>query len=264
MKIFISADIEGVTGITHGDETEKTKPDYSEFQKQMTAEVAAACKGALKAGAKEIYVKDAHDTGRNIIASELPQEAKLIRAWSGHPFSMVQELDDSFDAALMIGYHSRAGSNANPLAHTLTGSYSSIELNGEYLSEFTIHSYAAALVDVPVAFLTGDEGLILDAQKLLPAIAGLSVSKGIGASTISIHPKLAIKLIEEGVESALRKDLSACKLKLPRKFEVKVRFKDQKRAYKASYYPGAVLLEPHLIGFESGDYMDILRSLMFI
>jgi len=42
MKIYISADIEGVTGITHWDETEKTKSDYQKFAKQMTDEVKAA------------------------------------------------------------------------------------------------------------------------------------------------------------------------------------------------------------------------------
>ena len=90
MKIYISADIEGVTGVTHWDETDLTKGEYNQFREQMTAEVVAACEGALEAGATEIWVKDAHDSARNIIAAKLPQAAKLIRGWSGHPFIMVQ------------------------------------------------------------------------------------------------------------------------------------------------------------------------------
>jgi D-amino peptidase len=109
MKVFISADIEGVTGITHWDEADRLKPEYSEFREQMTAEVSAACEGALQAGFTEIWVKDAHASARNLIAAKLPRETRLIRGWSGHPFSMVQELDASFDAMLMIGYHSRVG-----------------------------------------------------------------------------------------------------------------------------------------------------------
>lgn len=66
MKIFISADIEGITGVTHWDETEKTKSDHKEFAHQMTLEVKAACEGAIDAGADEIWIKDAHDTARNI------------------------------------------------------------------------------------------------------------------------------------------------------------------------------------------------------
>ena len=102
MKIYISADIEGITGVAHWDEATNDKPEFSEFQKQMTAEIKAACEGAFSAGATEIYVKDAHGTARNILASELPQEVKLIRGWSEHPFSMVQELDETFDTAMMI------------------------------------------------------------------------------------------------------------------------------------------------------------------
>ena len=120
MKIYISADIEGVTGIVHWNETEKLKSDWQEFCKQMTQEVKAACEGAISTGAEEIWIKDAHDTGRNIIASDLPQKVKLIRGWSEHPLLMVQELDTSFDALIMIGYHSFSGSNSNPLSHTLS------------------------------------------------------------------------------------------------------------------------------------------------
>ncbi len=79
MKIYISADIEGVCGSTVWPEAERDKQPYIEFQNQMTAEVKAACEGALAAGAKEIVVKDAHATGRNIIAGELPRAVKLIR-----------------------------------------------------------------------------------------------------------------------------------------------------------------------------------------
>jgi len=160
MKIYISADIEGITGIAHWDETEKSKPDYQKFSKQMTEEVKAACEGAINAGAEEIWIKDAHDSGRNIIAADLPQNIKLIRGWSGHPFSMVQELDESFDALIMIGYHSFGSSSANPLSHTMSSAtFNYIKLNEKLASEFLIHSYAAATVGVPVVFLSGDEGL---------------------------------------------------------------------------------------------------------
>lgn len=264
MKIYISADIEGVTGISHWDETDKTKPDYADFQKQMTAEVVAACKGAIEAGANEIYVKDAHDTGRNILPAELPEQVKLIRAWSGHPFSMVQELDETFDAVLMTGYHSRAGSDTNPLAHTMAGTYSYIELNGKQLSEFAINAYTAGIFKVPVPFVSGDEGICAEARELIPEITAVAVNKGVGASTISIHPQLAAERIREGVKSALSKKLSACIPQLPGKFNIKIRFKEQKRAYRSSYYPGAKLLEPHLVGFECSQYLDFLKLLMFV
>ncbi len=155
MKVYISVDIEGTTGIAHWNETERNSPDYKAFQEQMTNEAVAACEGALKAGATEIYIKDAHGSGRNLITSRLPEEVRIIRGWSGHPFCMVQELDDTFDAVLLVGYHSCAGSDANPLAHTLRTAYDYININGVYASEFLLHLYAAALVDVPVVFMLG-------------------------------------------------------------------------------------------------------------
>src|SRR5512133_1123253 len=110
MKVYISADIEGITGTTVWDETEKKHPDYAEFQQQMTAEVSAACESCIQAGAEEVWVKDAHDSARNILAAQLPPQTRLLRGWSGHPYLMMEGLDSSFQAALMIGYHSRAGS----------------------------------------------------------------------------------------------------------------------------------------------------------
>ena len=130
MKVFISADIEGTAGITNWDEARKPLADYPEHRQQMTREVLAACDGANAAGAREILIKDAHATGRNILQADLPENARLVRGWSGHPMSMVQELDKSFDAALFIGYHSKAGDETNPLAHTLTLEVMRMRING--------------------------------------------------------------------------------------------------------------------------------------
>ena len=105
MKVYISADMEGITGVTNWEEVDHNKSAYSQFQKQMSLEVAAACEGAIRAGAKEIFVKDAHYSGRNILPSYLPKRVKIIRGWSGHPYSMFQEIDSSFDAIMLVGYH---------------------------------------------------------------------------------------------------------------------------------------------------------------
>src|SRR5262245_14222841 len=120
MKIFISADIEGIAGITSWQEADPNSAQYRPYQERMTEEVKAACLGALDAGAKEIWVRDAHWYARNLLHERLPREVRLVRGWSRHPYMMVQEIDPSFDAVAFVGYHSRGGSGANPLAHTLT------------------------------------------------------------------------------------------------------------------------------------------------
>ena len=264
MKIYISADIEGVTGITHWDETEKIKPDYQLFARQMTKEVRAACEGAIKAGAKEIWVKDAHDTGRNIWADDLPKIVRLVRGWSEHPYLMVQELDESFDAILMIGYHSFASSSSNPLSHTLNSStLNYIKLNGEYASEFLIHGYAAATMGVPVVFISGDEGVCKEANKVNKNIKTVAVNKGVGDSVISIHPALAVEKIKKSVESILKGDIDKCKIKLPEHFKVKLSYKKHVRAFKASFYPEMKQVSSTSLVFETDNYFEVLRMLLF-
>lgn len=263
MKIYVSADIEGITGTTHLDETNKKHADWAESREQMTAEVAAACEGALSAGASEVWVKDAHWTGRNIIASKLPREVRLIREWSMHPFAMMQELDGTFHAVLLIGYHSRAGSDTSPLAHTISGPLAYIKINDRYASEFLLAAYTAGLAGVPVAFLAGDAGVCREATAFLPGLTTVPVMQGVGGSTVSIHPQVAVERIRTGVQTALSGDLSPCRVVMPDHFLVEIRYKNHAFAYAASFYPGASLKEPYIVGFEAEGYFDVLRFLMF-
>ncbi len=265
MKIYISADLEGITGVSAWDEVDKSHKDYPRFQAQMTEEVKAACAGALAAGAKEIVVKDAHATGRNIIAGQLPEAARLVSGWSRHPYGMMQELDNSFDAALMIGYHTGAGGDQNPLAHTLNSAkFAWITMNGRPTSEFLMNSYTASLEKVPVVFIAGDQGVCREALDLIPQVHTVAVKAGRGDSTLSIHPRRACRRIEKDVAQALR-DLSttAC-LELPGHFEVVVQFNNFKDAYRGSFYPGARLLAPGRISFTATDYLDVLKLFLFI
>ncbi len=264
MKIYISADIEGVTGTAHWDETVKEKPDYREFQEQMTDEVAAACEGSLNAGATEILVRDAHDTARNIIASKLPEQARLVRGWAEHPLFMVDHLDKTLDAVIMIGYHSPAGMDTNPLAHTMSGQVEYIRINGTLASEFLLYAYAAAMFGVPVVFVSGDEGLCREVTSFNKTIQTVAVKQGVGGSVVSIHPQLAVKQIKAGVESALKADLTLYKMQLPKEFRVEISFKKHEKAYKASHYPGVSLSSANVVSFENSDYFEVLRTFMFI
>ncbi len=264
MKFFISADIEGITGVTHWDETDLEKEGFASAREQMTAEVVAACEGALQAGATEIWVKDAHDSARNILFSRLPHEARLIRGWSSHPLMMMQELDETFQAAALIGYHSRAGSNTSPLAHTNTGALMSVTINGQQASEFLICAYAASMLKVPLVFVSGDKGLCDEVTGVNPAIGTVAVKQGVGNSTINIHPELATARIRQGVANALQGDLSKCHLPLPDHFMVEIQYKDHTKAYTNSFYPGAELKDPKTIRFENDQFFEVLRLLTFV
>ncbi|MGM9987823.1 MAG: M55 family metallopeptidase [Bacillaceae bacterium] len=263
MKIYISVDIEGIAGTTHWNETEKNLSDWSPFAKQMTDELLAAIKGAKKAGATEIIVKDAHDSGRNIDISRLPEKVKLIRGWSGDPLCMITGLDESYDAVLFIGYHSAGGKEGNPLAHTLS-TVGDIKINGEYASEFLIHTYAAALFNVPVAFISGDNSLMNEVREVNEYITTLPTKEGIGAATINKSPNQVIRQTKELVYKALSGDLTKNKVEIPEKFEVEIIYKDQGKAYRNAYYPGAILQSPKTVRYEETNYYEVLRMLNFL
>jgi D-amino peptidase len=262
MKIYISADIEGVTGVTHWNETDLDKADSHPAREQMTAEVVAACEGALEAGASEIWIKDAHDTARNIFPERLPRLARLIRGWSGHPFTMLQELDSSFDALALVGYHTGAAFTGNPLAHTMTGNIAWIKINGSLATEFLISAYTAALVKVPLVFVSGDSSLCAHVTAFNPNITTVAVKDGVGDSTINIHPEQAVERIRAGVAQALQNP-SACLIPLPERFTVEVQYRHPHRAYHYSFLHGAAQIDPVTVRFDHEDYFEVLRFLLF-
>ncbi len=264
MKIYISADIEGIAGIGHWDEATLGKDNYDIFQEQMTREVVAACEGAIAAGATEIVVQDAHDTGRNLDPSQLPYPVQLIRGWSGHPYCMVQELNSSFTALVLIGYHSRSGSGHNPLAHTLSEEMNRILLNGQPITEFHLVTMTATDVGVPVVFVSGDSGLCAAVAAYNTNIETVATKKGIGESVWGIHPEAVVKQIQAGVKRALQHREQIQIKPLPEHFHLEVEYKHPPDAYENSFYPGAKLQGEQSVIFETNDWFEVIRALAFI
>ncbi len=263
-KLFISADIEGTCGIAHWDETEKGKESYAYFAQQMSREVAAACEGALRAGATDILVKDAHDSARNINPELLPQCARILRGWCQDPFCMMAGLDDSFDGVVFTGYHSPVGTDFNPLAHTMTTGLSAITINGEVCSELMISCLIASMLKVPVYCVTGDEGLCRWISKKLPSVVTVPVSSGMGNGSVSIHPALAVERIRAGVEAALSIPKERLMYPMPGSFHVEISYKKHHEAKRAGLYPGASQTGPNSIAFDSESYMDVLAFFSFV
>lgn len=265
MKVYISVDIEGITGVTNWNETEKNLPDWIPFSKQMSLECLAAVKGAIDAGASEVLIKDSHDSARNIDTNIFPENVKIIRGWTGDPMSMIATINESFDAAIFIGYHSAGGIDSNPLSHTMNSSdISYIKINDEIVSEFILHSYAAALYNVPVVFVSGDKGLTKSVVKLNNNIKTLPVKEGIGGATISITPQKSIKLIRQLVREALELDISKCKISLPKLFNMEIGYKSHVKAYGLSFYPGAKLKNSTVIQYNTENFYEIMRAIHFL
>lgn len=264
MKVFISADIEGIATTTTHDDCRNTSPTYAYHCEQMTSEVVAACEGAIEAGATQIVIKDAHGPANNIDIKRLPACAIIIRNWSGHPYGMVEGLDSSFDACLFVGYHNAASRNGNPLSHTTSGRPYQVRINGRIASEFMVNSFVAAYEGVPTVYLSGDRQLCDDYRDLHPALVTTPVKDGHGAATISIQPQLACDKIRIDVEKSLKQDLKAAKITLPEHFAVEVCYKLHTDATKNSYFPGARLIDDTTIAFNSDNYFEVARFLRWV
>lgn len=265
MNVFISADIEGTCGITDWSETERsTMEDYRPFQKQMTREVKAACKGALDGGAQDIFLKDAHDSARNIDVAELPECVRVLRGWTGDPLSMMSGLDSGeFGAVLFTGYHAWAACPGNPLSHTMNLRNDIVLLNGVPASEFLINAYTAGHYGVPVSFLSGDKELCDFARELIPEMVTVPVNQGVGGGVISIHPHAAVEQIRAGAAEAVKK-AARCKVPMPERFQTEIRFREHKVAFSKSFYPGARLEGGKNVLFTSDDWYEVLRFYHFV
>ncbi|MCL2548390.1 MAG: M55 family metallopeptidase [Symbiobacteriaceae bacterium] len=264
MKVFISADIEGVTTTTRWEETDPNHASYSRHAEQMTKEVLALCQGALAAGATEIVIKDAHGPGYNIDPTRMPKEVTLIRGTWGDPDLMVQGVDASFDAAMFVGYHSAAGRNGNPLAHTISGRHIGITINGRAASEFMLYSWAAARYGVPTVFLAGDKLLCEDYADLHPKLLTVAVKDGRGGATFCRSTEVTIPEIAAVGEKALRQDLASAKIILPPQFEVEITYKEHSYAERVSHFPDVHKVSGNVIAFTRNDYYEVLRTLAWI
>ena len=262
MKLFISADIEGTTGITLWDETENGHSRYRYFQEQMTKEVAAACQGALDAGCEEILIKDAHDSACNLIPSMLPEEMRIFRGWGSDIMSMMAGLEKGFDGVFFTGYHSAAGMDTNPLSHTMNTRNNYVLINGTIAPELMINSLTAAYLGVPVRLVTGDKGLCDWMKAIQPNVETVAVSEGRGQGSISIHPNKALRLIREAACRAMKKDAEDCMFPLPEHFKVEISFKNHYKAKNA--YPGLVQTGAATVCYEADDWMEVLRMLNFV
>ena len=264
MKLYISADIEGTTGIALWDETENGHPRYNYFADQMSREVAAACRGAMAAGCDDILVKDAHDSACNLIPRLLPEEVRVFRGWGSDIMGMMAGLERGCDGVFFTGYHSGAGMDTNPLSHTMNTRNNSVTINGMIAPELMINGLTAAYFGVPVRLVTGDRGLCDWVKAINPNIETVAVSEGRGRGSISIHPDKALRLIGEAAERAMRKSAADCMFPLPEHFRVEISFKEHHRAKSAATYPGVDQTGPITVAYEVDDYMEVLRMLDFV
>jgi D-amino peptidase len=264
LKVFISIDMEGVTAVANWEDVSRDGKDYDLFRKIMTLEANAAIEGAAAAGATEIWVRDSHGSARNILPELLDRRAVLVRDWSGGPKSMMEGIDETFDAAIFVGYHAKAGTPDSLLEHTSSGSVTDFSINGISMPEAGYNALIAGTYNVPVVFAAGDRTLCDQIKTLLGEVETVPVKEGIGAAAVSPHPEVARERIRAGVERALHRldDFEPYRLDAP--YTLVVKLKSEETVNKGSHYPGVKRTGEWELTYSSDDFLEIMLAFSYV
>jgi D-amino peptidase len=266
-RVFISVDMEGISGIVHGSETGRDKGEYEKGRRLMVADVNAAIEGVLSVADAEVVVSDGHGSMRNIVPEELHEAAVLVRG-SPKPLTQMSGIDDSFDAALFVGYHSRKGTKHGILSHTISGrTIESITINGMEVGETGINGGIAGYYGVPLIFVSGDKAVAEEARELNPGIKTVAVKEAVSRTAAKVlNPKKARELITKGVKEALEAGpTDTIVFKSP--VEAKVRYVNALMADAVAFMPSAERLDGKTIRFVQDDYIKAFgafRASIFI
>ncbi|TCN44041.1 D-amino peptidase [Kribbella orskensis] len=203
LKVYISADMEGITGLVDAEDVQPGGRDYERGRLMMTEDVNAAIRGAYAAGAESVLVNDAHGPMRNILPDALDHRALLIKG-RPKPMGMIEGLTREYDAALCVGFHARAGV-LGVLSHSFMGhEIEDIWLDDRLTGEIGLFQATATALGVPVALLTGDDAACDEAVAWDPFIATVPVKHAKDRFAAQLVPGFEARAaIESTTEDAL-------------------------------------------------------------
>ncbi len=260
LKVFISVDMEGIAGVVTSAECSSSGPDYGYFRRIMSHEANAAVLGAFDAGATEVVVRDSHGSARNILPELLDPRARLIRDWSGGPMGMMEGIDDSFDAAVFIGYHARAGTPDAIIDHTSSGNVVDFAINGRSLPESGYNALIAGSYGVPVVFVGGDQAIVDQVEELFGQVGTFATKQGIGAASLGLHPEAAQKGIRAGVAEAVRNRDRYRPFTMAKPYTLVLKLKSEASVYNGSFFPGARRTGDWELTFTSDDIIQVMYA----
>ncbi len=203
MRVLISADMEGVTGVTFPADVEPGNPRWEHHRVSFTGDVNAAVEGFFAAGAQEVLINEAHATQRNLLLDRLDPRASLLTG-RHKPLAMMEGIDRGYDAVAFVGYHAGAGEQG-VLAHTyLPNTITGVWLNGAVCSEGYMNAALAAEFGVPVVLVTGDDRACEDALTYAPQAQLAAVKECVDRyAAICLPPQRSAALIRDAAARAL-------------------------------------------------------------
>ncbi len=236
-RIFISVDMEGIGGIGTGKMTNGSGKDYATGRELMTAEVNTVVEAIFDHGQAHILVNDSHGDMQNLLHTSLDPRVTYIQG-NIKPLGMVQGLDGSFDAAIFLGYHARAGTEGGFLAHTGSGSVKGLWLNGIEVGEGGLNAHYAASHGVPVILAAGDLTFTEQFSALIETRV-VATKEAIGYQVARlIHPEIVRTRLRATTLEALGDLESATPLKITEPVNIQMHFSSTTRSDILQAIPG--------------------------
>ncbi|WP_342599498.1 M55 family metallopeptidase [Psychrobacillus sp. FSL H8-0483] len=262
MKLFLSVDMEGITGLPDHTFVDSSKHNYERSRRIMTQEANAIVEGALSKGVKEVLVNDSHSKMNNILVEELHPEASLITG-DLKPYSMVQSLDETYIGAVFAGYHSRAG-QPGVMSHSMIFGVRNIFINEVVIGELGFNAYVAGYYGVPVIMVAGDDGACREAEALIPGVVTAAVKQSISRSAVkTLHPQKAQALLRERIAEAISKRDQIQPLTPPKNPVLRIEFANYGQAEWAALMPGCEIIEgTTIVKFEAIDILEAYRAML--
>jgi D-amino peptidase len=262
MKILITADMEGITGVVHWDQTNPDHAEYPRFRKLMTDDVNAAIRGAFAGGATSVVVTDGHYNGRNILIEELDSRATLISG-SPAPLSMVSGVEDGVDGVMFIGYHARMGAINAILDHTWSDErVSGLWINDRALGEAGLNGAVCGHFDVPIIMASGDQTLCAEVREFFGnEIETAQVKKAVSRMAAEcLPPAETSKLIEEVARRAvinLKSKKAPKPFKINKPVKMTLEFEQSDMADRATLMPYAKRTINRRVEYTADDIVTI-------
>jgi len=265
LKIYISADMEGLAGAVTSEQLGPSGFEYGQFREFMTAEVNAAIEAARDAGATEILVSDSHGNGQNLLLDRLPADVQVVRSWP-RPLGMMEGIDESFDGAIFIGYHTSTTNPDGVRAHTLSSAnLTALRLNGVPMAEAGLNAAIAGHFGVPVLMISGDNAIVDEARGLLGDIEGAVVKEALSFhSAKTLVPEAACDLIRQRVGTAMERRDNFAPYTMDTPVELEVSFKHYQPAQLLAYLSIVEQVDSHTIRFVGEDMVEVSKFLQFI
>ncbi len=203
IKVYISVDMEGISGVNSDNQTSAAGAEYGRARKLMVEDANAAIRGAFAGGATEVVVNDSHGSQRNLLPEDLDPRARLI----SHSFKrhgMMEGLDSTFAAVIFVGYHAKAGSPRGVFAHTGSGVVRDLMVNGVSVGEGGMNALLAQWHGVPVVMVTGDDVAVEEQRVTVPGVRGVVVKRAINSRAVELRPLAeARREIEQAAREAV-------------------------------------------------------------